>query len=228
MKKIIIAIDGYSSCGKSTMAKALAKRLGYLYLDTGAMYRATTLFLLEHKREKMEDLQSLQEEDLEDLKIDFRLNPLTGNGDTYLSGINVEQEIRSLRVSQWVSKVSAIPLVREKMVFQQREIGKEGGIVLDGRDIGTKVFPQAELKIFLTASSAIRAKRRYDELKAKGEEVSIQEIMENIEQRDLQDTTRKESPLRKAEDAILLDNSEMSIEEQNEWLDIQVKKIVAP
>lgn len=223
MKKIIIAIDGFSSCGKSTMAKALAKRIGYIYVDTGAMYRAVTLYCVQNGW--MEQLDNLTPELLSKINITFRLNSETGNADTYLNGVNVEKEIRSLDISNRVSIVSALPQVRHELVRIQQQLGVEKGLVMDGRDIGTTVFPQAELKIFLTASPEIRAQRRYDELKAKGQTASLDEIIANIKMRDELDQTRKESPLVKAEDAILLDNSHMTIEEQNRWLDEQFRRV---
>lgn len=223
MNKITIAIDGYSSCGKSTMAKELARRLGYVYVDTGAMYRSVTLFALRHNlfradgSVKTDELQALMPE----IHISFKVNDTTGHEkkiDTYLNGELVEQEIRGMEVSSHVSPIAAIPFVREAMVAQQQAMGKEKGVVMDGRDIGTVVFPDAELKIFVTASAEVRARRRYDELKAKGQEADFGEILRNVEQRDYIDTHRETSPLRKADDAVTLDNSSMTIEEQNEWL----------
>lgn len=220
MKKIIIAIDGFSSCGKSTMAKDLAKEIGYIYIDSGAMYRAVTLYCLQnglfYKDNKI-DTGKLNE-DMDKIKISFKFNPKTGRPDTYLNGINVEDKIRGMEVSSRVSPVSAIPFVREALVRQQQAMGNEKGIVMDGRDIGTTVFPNAELKIFVTASAEIRAQRRFDELKAKGENPDFNEILENVRQRDYIDQNREVSPLRKAEDAITLDNSHMTIEQQKEWL----------
>lgn len=219
-KKIIIAIDGHSSCGKSTMAKDLARRIGYVYVDTGAMYRAVTLFALRNKlfnadgTVKTDDLQARMGE----ISITFRFNPETGRPDTYLNGELVEREIRSLEVSSHVSPIAAIPFVRTDMVAQQQRMGEGKGIVMDGRDIGTTVFPQAELKIFVTASAQVRAQRRYDELKAKGMEADFDEILHNVEERDYIDSHRETSPLRKADDALVLDNSQMTIAEQNEWL----------
>lgn len=214
MKKITIAIDGHSSCGKSTMAKELAKRIGYIYVDTGAMYRAVTLFAL---RNGMLDDSEALERALGDIKITFRLNA-DGRPETYLNGENVEKEIRSLEVSSHVSPIATLPFVRTFLVAQQQAMGKEKGIVMDGRDIGTVVFPDAELKIFLTASAEVRAQRRYDELKAKGQEASYEDILKNVVERDYIDSHREVSPLRKADDAIELDNSNMTIAEQNEWL----------
>ncbi len=218
--KIVIAIDGFSSCGKSTMAKDLARKIGYIYIDSGAMYRAVTLFclnrgLIDGDTVDTEALRPLMTE----IHIEFRLNPATGKADTYLNGENVEQEIRSMRVSDKVSPVSAIPFVRTALVALQQEMGRQKGIVMDGRDIGTTVFPDAELKIFVTASAATRAQRRVDELRAKGVSVDFDEVVANIVKRDHIDQTRKESPLRKADDAIELDNSTLTIEQQNQWLE---------
>lgn len=218
--KIVIAIDGFSSCGKSTMAKDLARKIGYIYIDSGAMYRAVTLFclnrgLIDGDTVDTEALRPLMTE----IHIEFRLNPATGKADTYLNGENVEQEIRSMRVSDKVSPVSTIPFVRTALVALQQEMGRQKGIVMDGRDIGTTVFPDAELKIFVTASAATRAQRRVDELRAKGVPVDFDEVVANIVKRDHIDQTRKESPLRKADDAIELDNSTLTIEQQNQWLE---------
>ena len=219
MKKITIAIDGYSSCGKSTMAKDLAKEIGYIYIDSGAMYRAVTLHCIE---EGLIDNGVINEEKLKaqlpELQITFKLNPQTGKPQTYLNNRLVEDEIRTLAVSSKVSLVAALNFVRTAMVHLQQQMGKEKGIVMDGRDIGTTVFPDAELKIFVTASDEIRAQRRYDELQAKGESGSYEDILQNVRERDLIDTTRKVSPLCKADDAIVLDNSNMSIAEQKQWL----------
>ena len=219
MKKITIAIDGFSSCGKSTMAKDLAKRIGYVYVDSGAMYRAVTLYAMEHdcfdgEQLDVEKLRSL----MGDIRISFQFNPETGKPDTYLNNIKVEDRIRTMEVSERVSIVAALDFVRTEMVAQQQAFGKEKGVVMDGRDIGTTVFPDAELKIFLTASPEIRAQRRFDELKAKGQEASFEEILENVKERDYLDQHREVSPLVQAEDAILLDNSNLTIVEQNEWL----------
>ncbi len=219
MKRIIVAIDGFSSCGKSTMAKDLAKGVGYAYVDTGAMYRSVTLYCLRNNliNEGKVDEETLMKA-LPSIQIEFRFNADKQMNETYLNGENVESEIRSLTVSNSVSIVSAIGFVRKAMVAQQQAYSKDRGVVMDGRDIGTVVFPDAELKIFLTASPEIRAQRRYDELTAKGEEVSFDDILENVKQRDYIDQNRAESPLRKAEDAIELDNSYMSIAEQKAWL----------
>ncbi|MCL1943498.1 MAG: (d)CMP kinase [Candidatus Azobacteroides sp.] len=229
MKKITIAIDGFSSCGKSTMAKYLAKKTGYIYIDTGAMYRAVTLFCIQNGwiKNGLPDEEKLREQ-IETIHITFVLNPDTGLPETYLNGKNVEREIRSMSVSDLVSPVSAIGFVRKAMVKQQQEMGKSKGVVLDGRDIGTVVFPDAELKIFMTASPEIRAQRRYDELKGKGEDVCFEEILENVKKRDHIDQTRAESPLQKAGDAIVLDNTNLNVEEQNKWLLNLFEKTVNP
>ena len=220
MKKIVIAIDGFSSCGKSTMAKDLARRIGYVYVDTGAMYRSVTLFALNHHlfnedgSVKADQLEKLMPE----VNISFKLNTETGRPDTYLNGVCVENDIRGMEVSSHVSPIAAIPFVREALVAQQQRMGGDKGIVMDGRDIGTTVFPEAELKIFVTASAEVRAQRRYDELKAKGAEANYDDILKNVQERDYIDTHREVSPLRKADDALERDNSHMTIEEQNAWL----------
>lgn len=220
MKKITIAIDGFSSCGKSTMAKDLAKEIGYIYIDSGAMYRAVTLYCLENSLFNSDG--SVNSEELEkhinDISVSFCLNEATLKPETFLNGVNVESKIRTMDVSSRVSLVAALGFVREALVKLQQEMGKSKGIVMDGRDIGTVVFPDAELKIFVTASAEIRAKRRYDELMAKGQEVSFDEILKNVEERDRIDQTRAVSPLRKADNAIVLDNSKMTVEEQKAWL----------
>lgn len=225
MKKITIAIDGHSSCGKSTMAKDLARRIGYVYIDTGAMYRAVTLFAMRHNliANGQVDAAKLQEE-MGNIHISLRLNPETQRPDTYLNGECVEREIRTMEVSRHVSLIAALPFVRSAMVEMQREMGKEKGVVMDGRDIGTVVFPNAELKIFVTASAEVRAQRRYDELTAKGEKCNYEEILENVKERDHIDSTRETSPLRQAEDAIVLDNTHMTIPEQENWLMEEYKK----
>ena len=220
MKKITIAIDGHSSCGKSTMAKDLAKKIGYVYVDTGAMYRAVTLFAL--RNNLFEEDGAIKVDELEkrmdEIKISFKFNTETQRPDTYLNGELVEKEIRGMEVSNHVSPIAAIGFVREAMVAQQQRMGKKGGIVMDGRDIGTVVFPNAELKVFVTATAEVRAQRRYDELKGKGQEADYEEILKNVQERDYIDSHREVSPLRQAEDALLLDNSNMTIPEQNEWL----------
>lgn len=219
MKKITIAIDGFSSCGKSTMAKDLAREVGYIYIDSGAMYRAVTLYSIENGIFNGDSINVEKlKQAINDIHISFRPNPETGQPDTYLNGVNVEDKIRSMNVSSKVSPISALDFVREAMVEQQQKMGKEKGIVMDGRDIGTTVFPDAELKIFVTATPEIRAQRRYNELKAKGQESSFNEILENVKQRDYIDQHREVSPLRKAEDALLLDNTDLTVEEQKEWL----------
>ena len=198
MKKITIAIDGHSSCGKSTMAKDLAREVGYVYVDTGAMYRSVTLYALRHDlfRENGSVKTDALEQQMADIRISFKFNPETGRPDTY----------------------AAIPFVRTAMVAQQQQMGKDKGVVMDGRDIGTTVFPDAELKIFVTASAKVRAQRRYDELQAKGMPADFDDILKNVEERDYLDSHREVSPLRKADDAILLDNSDMTIPEQKQWL----------
>ena len=219
MKKITIAIDGYSSCGKSTMAKDLAREVGYIYIDSGAMYRAVTLYCLENQLFTEEGIDTIRlEAAMPGIQISFQLNPETGRPMTFLNGANVEDRIRTMEVSNHVSPVAALPFVREALVKLQQEMGKEKGIVMDGRDIGTAVFPDAELKIFVTASAEIRAQRRYDELQAKGQEASFDEILANVKERDYIDQNREVSPLRQADDALLLDNSNLTIEEQKQWL----------
>lgn len=220
MKKIVIAIDGFSSCGKSTMAKDLAREVGYIYVDTGAMYRAVTLFAM---RNDVFDAEGNIDETrlkalLPDVKLTFQLNNETKLPEVCLNGENVERYIRTLEVSQHVSPIAALPFVREKLVEQQQAMGNEKGIVMDGRDIGTVVFPNAELKIFVTASAEIRAQRRFKELEAKGMPADFDEILQNVEQRDDIDTHRETSPLRQADDALVLDNSHLTIAEQKVWL----------
>lgn len=220
MKKITIAIDGHSSCGKSTMAKDLAREVGYVYVDTGAMYRSVTLYALRHNlfNEDGSVNTAELEKQMPDIHISFQFNPETGRPDTYLNNICVEKEIRSLEVSNHVSPIAAVPFVRTAMVSQQQQMGKDKGVVMDGRDIGTTVFPDAELKIFVTASAQVRAQRRFDELKAKGMPADFDDILKNVEERDYIDSHREVSPLRKADDAIELDNSNMTIVEQKQWL----------
>ena len=226
MKKITIAIDGFSSCGKSTMAKDLAREIGYIYVDTGAMYRAVTLYSLEHNIFSGDDIDTEKlKNEMSNIHITFQLNPETNRPDTYLNGVRVEDKIRAMEVSSRVSPIAALPFVREAMVAQQQEMGKNKGVVMDGRNIGTTVFPEAELKIFVTASPEIRAQRRFDELKAKGEEAGFDEILENVKQRDFIDQNREVSPLRKADDALLLDNSHMTIAEQKTWLMEQFRRV---
>ena len=227
MKKITIAIDGYSSCGKSTMAKDLAREVGYIYIDSGAMYRAVTLYCLDNGLFTPDGIDTTQlEAAMPNIRISFQLNPETQRPMTYLNGVNVEDRIRTMEVSTRVSPVAALPFVREALVKLQQEMGKAKGIVMDGRDIGTVVFPDAELKIFVVASAEIRAQRRYDELKAKGQEASYEEILANVKERDYIDQNREVSPLRQAEDAILLDNSNLTIEEQKQWLTEQFQKAI--
>ncbi|MBQ7420886.1 MAG: (d)CMP kinase [Prevotella sp.] len=227
MKKITIAIDGFSSCGKSTMAKDLAREIGYIYVDTGAMYRSVTLYAIrnglfcEDGTIKVEEL----EKQLPNINISFQINIETGRPDTYLNGENVEREIRTMEVSSRVSPIATLPFVREKLVEQQQKMGKNGGIVMDGRDIGTVVFPQAELKIYVTASPEVRAQRRFDELKAKGMAADFDEILANVKERDYIDSHREVSPLCKADDAIELDNSNMTITEQQQWLKEQYLRV---
>ena len=225
-KKIVIAIDGCSSSGKSTMAKNLAKKLEYIYVDTGAMYRAITLYALENGMLKEGAVcEDALQNSLQSICITLRKEE-NGNVATYLNGKNIENKIRTMEVSNNVSLISRFKFVREAMVFQQQEMGKGKGIVMDGRDIGTVVFPDAELKIFLTASLEVRAKRRMSELEAKGEKVSFDEVLKNLTERDRMDSTREESPLIQAPDALLLDNSDLSIEEQQEWLLNAYRKVI--
>ena len=227
MEKIIIAIDGFSSCGKSTMAKDLAHELGYIYVDTGAMYRCVALYALQHKLFLKDGEINIPELEaaMPNINISFKLNKETGRPETYLNNENVENKIRTMEVSSHVSSIAAIPFVREALVAQQQKMGKDKGIVMDGRDIGTVVFPNAELKIFVTASPEVRAQRRYDELMEKGMEADYNEILENVKRRDYIDSHRDVSPLRKADDAIELDNSNISIEEQKQWLINQYKRV---
>jgi len=226
-KKIVIAVDGHSSCGKSTLAKALARKLGYIYIDSGAMYRAVTLYALRNgwinggNPDKEKIISGLK-----DIEITFKWDGRTEQNITFLNGENVEDEIRRLEVSQNVSPVSTIAEVRHEMVRQQRENGRKKGIVMDGRDIGTVVFPEAELKIFMTASPQIRAERRYLELIEKGLDVDFEEILKNVGERDTIDSEREVSPLRKADDAITLDNSDLTREEQLVWALERVNKIL--
>ena len=227
MKKIVIAIDGHSSSGKSTMAKDLAKEIGYTYIDTGAMYRAVTLYCLQHdffegEKIKEDELQAA----IDQIEISFSLNQETGRPDTYLNGVNVEKEIRGMAVADKVSPVATLGFVRRALVAKQQAMGKAKGIVMDGRDIGTVVFPDAELKLFVTASPEVRAQRRVDELIGKGMPASYEEVLENVKKRDYIDSTRAESPLRQADDALVLDNSYMTLAEQKAWLLEQYHKVV--
>ena len=228
IKKIVIAIDGFSSCGKSTFAKAIAARLGYIFIDTGAMYRAVTLCAI---RQGAVDENSVNEQAvvalLDGLEVSFKFNAERGASDVYVNGECVEGAIRTIEVSNCVSRISSIRQVREKLVALQQQMGRDRGVVMDGRDIGTVVFPDAELKIFMTADPKVRAERRYAELTAKGDVVTMEEILENVISRDQADMTRAISPLRQAEDAVVLDNSYMSVEEQMAWFMERYNAIVA-
>jgi len=224
MKKIIIAIDGYSSTGKSTLAKKIAKQLGYIYVDTGAMYRAVSLYAYEKgyidkNSFKVDKLIS----DLDHIHLEFKYNDALGYSEIYLNKKNIEQDIRTLKISNFVSKVAAIPEVRRKLVEQQQVMGLERGIVMDGRDIGTVVFPEAKLKIFMTASAEKRAQRRYKEMIDNGNDVTYESVLENVNSRDLLDTTRSDSPLIKAQDAMVVDNSDLSVNETFDFVYQQVK-----
>ena len=226
-KKIVIAIDGFSSCGKSTFAKAIASRLGYIFIDTGAMYRAVTLYALQQGaiRSGIVDNDAVVAL-LNDVEITFRFNPQRGASDIYVNGDLAEGKIRSIEVSNCVSSVSSIREVREKLVAMQQQMGRDRGVVMDGRDIGTVVFPDAELKIYMTADARVRAERRYAELKAKGDDVTMEEILENVISRDNADMTRAISPLRRADDAVELDNSYMSVEEQMAWFMERYEQVI--
>lgn len=228
MKKIVIAIDGHSSCGKSTMAKQLAREVGYIYVDSGAMYRAVTLFAL--RAGLFEPDGTIRHAELRarmpEVKVSFRLDEASGLPRTMLNGEDVEEAIRTIEVSNCVSPIATLDFVREAMTSLQQEMGKSKGIVMDGRDIGTAVFPNAELKIFVTASAEVRARRRYDELQAKGMPATFEEILHNVQERDYIDSHREINPLRQAPDALVLDNSTLTIEEQNEWLHYQFKQAV--
>lgn len=214
MKKITVAIDGFSSCGKSTMAKELAREFGYIYVDTGAMYRAVSLFCIQNGWMTDSDMDAAEiEKHINSIQIEFKTNQL-GKSETYLNGKNVETEIRTLEVANGASRVSTLGFVRRELVRQQQLMGQQKGIVMDGRDIGTVVFPDAELKIFLTASPEIRANRRLDEMAATGENVNYEEVLANVKERDERDQNRAESPLRKADDAIIIDNSNLTVQEQ--------------
>ena len=227
MKKITIAIDGFSSCGKSTMAKDLAREIGYIYIDSGAMYRAVTLYSIENDIFQGNDIDTERlRKEIDNIHISFQLNPETGRPDTYLNGVNVENKIRSMEVSSHVSPIATLGFVREAMVAQQQALGKQKGVVMDGRDIGTTVFPDAELKIFVTASPETRAQRRLDELQKKGSNVSFEEVLDNVKKRDYIDQNREISPLRKADDALLLDNSKMTLAEQDAWLIAQYNRVI--
>lgn len=225
MKKINIAIDGYSSCGKGTLAKELAHELSYVFIDTGAMYRAVTYAIIQQQI-NIEDVVAIKEL-LNAINIEFKYDVETNYYNTYLNGVNIEKEIRTMEVSSMVSPVSKIGIVREALVKQQKKIGESKGVVMDGRDIGTVVFPDAELKLFMTALPEIRAERRWNELKAKGNnQISFEEVLENLNQRDYQDSNRENSPLKKAEDAVVIDNSNLNREEQRELaLKLALEKI---
>lgn len=229
MKKITIAIDGYSSCGKSTMAKNLAREIGYIYIDTGAMYRAVTLYALRRGQITVNrTVKSIElEREMPLITVSFTINRETGQPDTLLNGENVEQQIRTMEVSNNVSQIAALPFVREALVAQQQRMGANKGVVMDGRDIGTVVFPDAELKIFVTASAEVRAQRRFDELKAKGLPANYDDILKNVQERDYIDSHREVSPLRKASDAIELDNSQLTIDQQQAWLLQQYQRAAA-
>lgn len=221
MKRITIALDGFSSCGKSTMAKRLAKELGYIYVDTGAMYRAVTLYALGNQLIVNEQLDA---DGLIAALLSIEVG-FTPDGGVLLCGKRVDDAIRSVEVSNWVSKISSIKEVRQKMVELQRAMGQDKGVVMDGRDIGTVVFPDAELKVFVTADAKVRAQRRYDEWTAKGMSVNFDDVLQNVIDRDYQDQNRAESPLRKADDAVVLDNSYLTRDEQHEWLIQQVERV---
>ena len=226
-KKIVIALDGFSSCGKSTFAKAIAARLGYIFIDTGAMYRAVTLCALEQGAIGEGGVDEAKVEALlPEINISFRFNAERGASDVYVNGELVEDKIRSIEVSNAVSSVSSIGAVREKLVAMQQQMGQKRGVVMDGRDIGTVVFPDAELKIFMTADAQVRAERRYAELTAKGDKVTMEEILENVISRDKADMERAISPLRQAENAVVLDNSYMSVDEQMAWFMERYEEIV--
>ena len=225
MRKIIVAVDGFSSCGKSTMARDLARAVGYAYIDTGAMYRAVTLYAIRQGFFQGDTLdETALQEAMDDVEISFRPNPETGVSETFLNGEPVETEIRGMEVSNRVSRIAALGFVRRSLVSKQQEMGEAKGIVMDGRDIGTVVFPEAELKIFVTASAEIRAQRRVKEMSEKGQPVSFDEVLKNVQERDRLDMTRAESPLRKADDAIELDNTYMTIAEQQAWLMEEFRK----
>lgn len=228
MKKIVVAIDGFSSCGKSTMAKALAQKINYVYVDSGAMYRALTLFAIQNDLIVSSRLDESQFKALIDnIDIQFKINPVTEKSETYLNGINVESEIRGMEVSNNVSVVSSYPFIRSYVDALLRKMGENGAIVMDGRDIGTSVFPYAQMKVFVTADPMIRAERRLKELREKGDTLtSLDDVLDNIKQRDYLDQTRKESPLRQAEDAVVLDNSHLTIPQQMEWLENLFNQII--
>ena len=227
MKKITIAIDGFSSTGKSTLAKQLAKSLGYIYVDTGAMYRAIALFAMQNNFISKDTLDKVSLiNSLPNIKLQFHFNAESGFAEMYLNEVNVEKEIRTIEVSGFVSRIAEVSEVRYKLVEQQQEMGKDKGIVMDGRDIGTVVFPEAELKIFMTSSPETRAKRRFEELQAKGDSVSYDEVLQNVQERDYIDTHRADSPLVKAEDAVEIDNSHLTREEQFTLVSELVQEII--
>jgi cytidylate kinase len=223
----IIAVDGYSSCGKSTFARLIARELNFVYIDSGAMYRAVALYAMEHEMVDGETIDKILLQSLSDIHIRFTINPVNGMQETLLNSINVENEIRGIEVSNIVSKISQIAEVRSKMVKLQREIGAGGNVVMDGRDIGSTVFPKATLKIFMTADTLVRAKRRYKELVEKGIQIDLGQVIENIRMRDHEDENREVSPLRRAHDAVILDNSEMTVEQQMKWFRETWKSILA-
>ncbi|WP_262733966.1 (d)CMP kinase [Gaetbulibacter sp. NE] len=228
MQNITIAIDGFSSTGKSTVAKQLAKALSYVYVDTGAMYRAVTLYAMQNSliAEDCFDTEALINQ-LDDINISFKFNETLGFAEVYLNSVNVEKQIRTLEVSKFVSQVATVPEVRRQLVKQQQQMGKDKGVVMDGRDIGTVVFPDAELKLFMTASANTRAVRRYEELKERGDDVSFEDVLKNVETRDRIDSTRKDSPLTKAVDAIEIDNSNLTLDEQFETILQLAKQTIA-
>lgn len=228
MQNITIAIDGFSSTGKSTVAKQLAKALSYVYVDTGAMYRAVTLYAMQNSliAEDCFDTEALINQ-LDDINISFKFNETLGFAEVYLNSVNVEKQIRTLEVSKFVSQVATVPEVRRQLVKQQQQMGKDKGVVMDGRDIGTVVFPDAELKLFMTASANTRAVRRYEELKERGDDVSFEDVLKNVETRDRIDSTRKDSPLTKALDAIEIDNSNLTLSEQFETILQLAKQTIA-
>ena len=228
--RLIIAIDGYSSCGKSTVAKALARRLKLHYIDSGSMYRAVTLYFIQNNipvplPEELQGAKYDYEQILNDVHITFRINPVTDFSEVYLNGVNVENEIRTMEISENVSHVSSIKAVRVKMVHLQQMASEEGNLVMDGRDIGTTVFPNANLKIFMKADPMVRAKRRFDEMCSKGMEVTMDDVVNNIMSRDYEDTHREESPLRKATDAVILDNTNLNFDQQVDFVMNEIKKI---
>lgn len=229
MKKIVVAVDGHSSCGKSTMAKELARQLGYIYVDTGAMYRCVTLFALRGGMFDNEGnvIAGRLESEMENISVSFVINTETGRPEACLNGENVEREIRTMQVSDHVSPIAALPFVRKVLVEQQQKMGEGKGIVMDGRDVGTTIFPCAELKVFVTASAEVRAMRRYKELLDKGMPADYDNILKNVQERDYIDSHREVSPLRRADDALLLDNSNMTIAEQQQWLLEKAKERIA-